>query len=103
MNHDTRPAGEKEFADSFISYMLRRYVKIEADLVDQLFNSSESSRAAVGERSALAGPLRNASGDDRHDTPTGQFCHEQVQEIGFIKYNGGLQINTSLLSAVLHE
>jgi CRP/FNR family transcriptional regulator, cyclic AMP receptor protein len=58
MNHDTRPAGEKEFADSFISYVLRRYVKIEADLVDQLFNSSESSRAAVGERSALAGPLR---------------------------------------------
>ena len=44
---------EKEFADRFISYMLKRNVKIEADLVDQLFNSCEKRLA----RAAVAGPL----------------------------------------------
>ena len=46
---------------------------------------------------------RNASRDDWHDAPRVNFFMNKFRKLGFIKYNGGLQINTSLLSVVLHE
>jgi hypothetical protein len=56
-------------------------------------------------------PANNASqtiagdvgGNDGDHAVAGEFVHEQIQELGFIHYNGGLQINTSPLSVALHE
>ncbi len=71
--------GEHEFSDRFIAYMLARNLRVEEDLIDQLFNSSEKRLA----RTLLLLARYGAPGrDDRLDTPTGQFFHEQVQEAG---------------------
>jgi CRP/FNR family transcriptional regulator, cyclic AMP receptor protein len=106
---------EHAFSDRFISYMLSRNIRIEEDLVDQLFNSSEKR---------LARTLLLLARYGREDTPQGvlpkisqemlaemvgttrsrvNFFMNKFRKLGFIKYNGGLQINTSLLSVVLHD
>jgi CRP/FNR family cyclic AMP-dependent transcriptional regulator len=106
---------EHEFSDRFISYMLTRNIRIEADLVDQLFNSTEKRLA----RALLL--LARYGQDDRPQRVLPKVSQETLAEtigttrsrvnlfmnkfkkMGFIKYNGGLQINSSLLSVVLHE
>jgi CRP-like cAMP-binding protein len=106
---------EHEFSDLFIAHMLTRNIRVEEDLVDQLFNSSEK-------RLARALLLLARYGKD--DQPHGMvpkvsqemlaemigttrsrvnFFMNKFRKMGFIKYNGGLQVNTSLLSVVLHE
>src|SRR5229473_5014875 len=85
---------EHEFSDRFIAYMLARNVRVEEDLIDQLFNSSEKRLAHSAAARALwcARPsskgasqsiARDAFGDDRHHAAPGQFFHEQIQETGF--------------------
>jgi CRP-like cAMP-binding protein len=106
---------EIEFSDRFITYMLRRNVQIEEDLIDQLFNSSEKRLA----RTLLL--LARYGKEDRPHTVLPKIPQETLAEMigttrsrvnffmnkfkrmGFIKYNGGLQINASLLSVVLHD
>ena len=106
---------EHEFSDRFIAYMLTRNVRIEADLVDQLFNSTEKRLA----RALLL--LARYGKDDQPQRVLPKVSQEILAEtigttrsrvnlfmnkfkkMGFIKYNGGLQINSSLLSVVLHE
>jgi CRP/FNR family cyclic AMP-dependent transcriptional regulator len=106
---------EHEFSDRFISYMLVRNIRIEADLVDQLFNSTEKRLA----RALLL--LARYGQDDQPQRVLPKVSQETLAEtigttrsrvnlfmnkfkkMGFIKYNGGLQINGSLLSVVLHE
>ena len=79
-------------ADRFITYVLARNIRIEEALVDQLFNSIEKRLArtllllarygkpeADGSRAAAHLP-DDARGHDRHDPPSGEFLHEQVQE-----------------------
>jgi len=106
---------EHAFSDRFISYMLSRNIRIEEDLVDQLFNSSEKRLA----RTLLL--LARYGKDDRPQRVLPKVPQEMLAEmvgttrsrvnffmnkfrkLGFIKYNGGLQINTSLLSVVLHD
>jgi len=103
------------FADRFLSHMLARNIRIEEDLVDQLFNSSEKRLAR-----AL---LLLARYGDQQDTPRVlpklsqevlaemigttrsrvNFFMNKFRKLGFIEYNGGLKINNSLLSVVLHE
>jgi CRP/FNR family cyclic AMP-dependent transcriptional regulator len=106
---------EHGLSDLFIKFMLARNIRIEADLVDQLFNSSEKR---------LARTLLLLARYGREDQPHGvlpkmsqetlaemigttrsrvNFFMNKFRKLGFIKYNGGLQINTSLLSVVLHE
>ncbi len=106
---------EHEFSDLFIAHMLTRNIRVEEDLVDQLFNSSEKR---------LARALLLLARYGKEDTPHGtlpkvsqemlaemigatrsrvNFFMNKFRKLGFIKYNGGLQINTSLLSVVLHE
>jgi hypothetical protein len=83
---------ESKLSDMFTAYLLGRNIRYEADLVDQLFSSSEKRLARI---SALAISLRQGrrprdcnpqdqSGDPRghggHNPVTGQFVHEQVQE-----------------------
>jgi len=104
-----------ELSDRFIAFMLARNVRIEEDLVDQLFNSSERRLARTllllaryGKEDEVHGVLPKVSqemlaamiGSTR---PRVNFFMNKFRKLGFIKYNGGLQINTSLLNVVLHE
>jgi CRP/FNR family transcriptional regulator, cyclic AMP receptor protein len=106
---------EHAFSDRFITYMLSRNIRIEEDLVDQLFNSSEKRLARTLLLLARYGKedkpqrllpkipqetLAEMIGTTR---PRVNFFMNKFRKLGFIKYNGGLQINTSLLSVVLHD
>ena len=109
---------EPDFSTRFIEFMLSRNIRIEEDLVDQLFNSSEKRLA----RTLLL--LARYSGVDRPHGVHGvlpklsqetlaemigttrsrvNFFMNKFRKLGFIEYNGGLKINTSLLSVVLHD
>ena len=94
--------------------MLTRNLRIEADLVDQLFNSSEKRLARTllllaryGEPQATADGAEdlsgNARGDDRATRSRVNFFMNKFRKLGLIEYNGGLKINDSLLSIVLHD
>jgi CRP-like cAMP-binding protein len=94
---------EPEFSELFMSYLLTRNSRIEEDLIDQLFNSSEKRLARLllllanfgKERHAGAdrGKVQsgNAGGNDRHDPITREFFHEQIPQVGFyrIQRNSG--------------
>jgi len=103
------------FSDRFLSHMLARNIRIEEDLVDQLFNSSEKRLARAllllaryGEREQAQrtlpklsqGLLAEMIGTTRSRV---NFFMNKFRKLGFIKYNGGIQINSSLLSVVLHD
>jgi CRP/FNR family cyclic AMP-dependent transcriptional regulator len=106
---------EHEFSDRFISFMLARNVRIEEDLVDQLFNSSEKRLARTllllaryGKEDKLQRVLPKVSQEmlaEMVGTTRSRvnFFMNKFRKLGFIKYNGGLQIDNSLLSIVLHE
>ena len=106
---------QHSLSDRFITFMLARNIRIEEDLIDQLFNSSEKR---------LARTLLLLARYGKEDQPHGlvpkvsqetlaemvgttrsrvNFFMNKFRKLGFIKYNGGLQINTSLLSVVLHD
>jgi CRP/FNR family cyclic AMP-dependent transcriptional regulator len=101
-------------SDRFIAHMLTRNMRIEADLVDQLFNSSEKRLARtllLLARYAHANPsstlpkisqetLAEMIGATRSRV---NFFMNKFRKLGFIEYNGGLKINSSLLSIVLHD
>ena len=104
-----------EFSERFMTHMLRRNIRIEEDLVDQLFNSSEKRLARVllllaryGTKEATQGKLAKISqatlaemvGTTR---PRVNFFMNKFRKMGFIEYNGGLKVNKSLLSVVLHD
>jgi len=106
---------EHAFSDLFVSYMLSRNIRIEEDLIDQLFNSSEKRLARTllllaryGKESQPQKMLPKVSqemlagmiGTTRSRV---SFFMNKFRKLGFIHYNGGLHINTSLLSVVLHE
>src|SRR5208282_5229116 len=107
--------GEHEFSDRFISYMLGRNIRIEEDLVDQLFNSSEKRLARTllllaryGKEDKPHAVLSKVSQEmlaEMIGTTRSRvnFFMNKFRKLGFIKYNGGLQINSSLLSVVLHD
>jgi CRP/FNR family cyclic AMP-dependent transcriptional regulator len=106
---------EPELSDRFRIHMLARNIRVEEDLVDQLFNSSEKRLARTLLLMARYGQA----------TKTQQVVHQLSQEtlaeivgttrsrvnffmnkfrdLGFIEYNGGLKVNSSLLSVVLHD
>jgi CRP/FNR family cyclic AMP-dependent transcriptional regulator len=106
---------EREFSDRFISYMLSRNIRTEEDLIDQLFNSSEKrlarallvlARYGMQEEPQQMLPkvsqemLAEMIGTTR--TRVNYFM-TRFRKLGFIGYDGGLHINPSLLSVVLHE
>jgi CRP/FNR family transcriptional regulator, cyclic AMP receptor protein len=105
---------EPAFSDRFISHMLTRNMRIEADLVDQLFNSSEKRLARtllLLARYGGANPqqklpkisqetLAEMIGATRSRV---NFFMNKFRKLGLIEYNGGLKINSSLLSIVLHD
>jgi len=106
---------EHAFSDRFISHMLSRNIQIEQNLVDQFFSFSEKRLARTLLLLARYGKegrpqrvlpkisqqtLAEMVGTTR---PRVSFFMNKFRKLGFIKYNGGLQINTSLLSVVLHD
>ena len=105
---------EPAFSDRFIAYMLTRNMRIEADLVDQLFNSSEKRLARtllLLARYGQANPQRTLPkisqetlaemiGATRSRV---NFFMNKFRKLGLIEYNGGLKINSALLSIVLHD
>jgi CRP/FNR family transcriptional regulator, cyclic AMP receptor protein len=103
------------FSDRFIGYMLSRNIRIEEDLVDQLFNSSEKRLARTllllaryGKEVEPHGMLPRLSQEmlaEMIGTTRSRvnFFMNKFRKLGFIEYNGGLKINTSLLNVVLHD
>jgi CRP/FNR family cyclic AMP-dependent transcriptional regulator len=106
---------EHALSDRFISYMLARNMRLEEDLVDQLFNSSEKRLARSLLLLARYGKqnhpeklvakvsqevLAEMIGTTRSRV---NFFMNKFKKLGFVHYNGGLHINNSLLSVVLHE
>ena len=106
---------EHAFSDRFISYMLSRNIRVEEDLVDQLFNSSEKRLARTLLLLARYGKedkpqkmipkvsqemLAEMVGTTRSRV---NFFMNKFRKLGFIKYNGGLHVDSSLLSVVLHD
>jgi CRP-like cAMP-binding protein len=106
---------EHAFSDRFLGYMLSRNIRIEEDLVDQLFNSSEKRLARTllllaqyGKQGQPEKRLPNVSQETLAQmigTTRGRvnFFMNKFEKLGFIKYNGGIHIDSSLLSVVLHE
>jgi CRP/FNR family cyclic AMP-dependent transcriptional regulator len=106
---------EHALSDRFVSYMLSRNIRIEEDLIDQLFNSSEKRLARAllllaryGEEAQPQRMLPKVSqemlagmiGTTRSRV---SFFMNKFKKLGFIHYNGGLQVHNSLLSVVLHD
>ena len=105
---------EAAFSDRFIAYMLARNIRIEADLVDHLFNSSEKRLARTLLLLARYGEthpsrtlpkisqetLAEMIGATRSRV---NFFMNKFRKLGLIEYNGGLKVNSSLLSVVLHD
>jgi len=102
-------------SDRFISFMLVRNIRIEEDLIDQLFNSSEKRLARTllllaryGKEGQPHGLLPKVSQETLAEMigttrSRVNFFMNKFKKLGFIKYNGGIEINTSLLSVVLHD
>ena len=106
---------EPAFAELFIAHLLDRTIRVEADLVDQLFNSSEKRLAR------LLLLLANFGKEDNPEPIIAKISQETLAEmigttrsrvsffmnkfrkLGFIHYNGGIQVHSSLLNLVLHE
>src|SRR6202048_3618086 len=106
---------EPEFSELFMSYLLTRNSRIEEDLIDQLFNSSEKRLAR------LLLLLANFGKEGRPEPIVGTFSQETLAEmigttrsrvsffmnkfrkLGFIEYNGKLEVHNSLLNAVLRD
>jgi CRP-like cAMP-binding protein len=106
---------EHEFSDRFITYMLTRNIRIEADLVDQLFNSTEKRLARAllllaryGKEDQPQRILPTVSQETLAQTigttrSRVNFFMNKFKKLGFINYKSGLQINSSLMSVVLHD
>ena len=104
-----------EFSDRFIAHMLTRNIRIEEDLVDQLFNSSEKRLARTllllaryGKEEPTPRVLPKLSQETLAEMvgttrSRVNFFMNKFRKLGLIEYNGGLKVNSSLLSIVLHD
>jgi CRP/FNR family transcriptional regulator, cyclic AMP receptor protein len=106
---------EPTFSERFIAYMLARNIRVEADLVDHLFNSSEKRLARTllllarfGDREGPVQRIPKISQETLAEMvgttrSRVNFFMNKFRDLGFIEYNGDLKVNTSLLSVVLHD
>jgi CRP/FNR family cyclic AMP-dependent transcriptional regulator len=108
--------GEHEFSDRFITFMLERNIRIENDLVDQLFNSSEKRLARTllllaryGARGQPQKMIPGVSQEMLAETigttrSRVNFFMNKFRKLGFVRYkNGEIHVNNSLLGIVLHD
>ena len=106
---------EHELSDHFIRYMLAHNIRVEEDLIDQLFNSSEKRLARTllllaryGKQGQPVRTLPKVSQETLAEMigttrSRVNFFMNKFRKLGFIEYNGEIKVNKSLLSVVLHE
>ena len=106
---------EPAFAEALLSYSLTRAARIEEDLIDQLFNSSEKRLARAllmlanfgkeGKPEVVIPKVSQATLAEMIGTtrPRVSFFMNKFRRLGFIKYNGTLEVHSSLLNVVLHD
>jgi CRP-like cAMP-binding protein len=106
---------EHEFSDLFVAYLLARNIRYEEDLVDQLFNSSEKRLARIllllahfgkeGKPEPVVPKISQEMLAEMIGTTRSRvsFFMNRFRELGFIHYNGGLQVHSSLLHVILHD
>jgi len=106
---------EHAFSDLFLAFLLGRSMRTQADLVDQLFNSSEKRLARIllllaefgkpGERETLIPPITQETLAEMIGTTRSRvsFFMNRFRKLGFITCNGRIQVHKSLLNVVLHD
>ena len=106
---------EHTFSDLFLQFLLSRSIRTQADLVDQLFNSSEKRLARLlllmaefgkpGEPETLIPKISQESLAEMIGTTRSRvsFFMNKFRKLGFIEYNGGIEVHSSLLNVVLHD
>ena len=106
---------QPKFSELFISYLVARNVRVEADLVDQLFNSSEKRLARLlllmanfgkeGRPEPVLAKISQTTLAEMIGTTRSRvsFFMNKFRKLGFIDYNGDLQVHNSLLNVILHD
>jgi CRP-like cAMP-binding protein len=106
---------EHAFSDFFLKFMLARGIRIQADLIDQLFNSSERRLARIlllmadygkpGEPETLIPPVTQETLAEMIGTTRSRvsFFMNRFRKMGYIEYKGRIRVHKSLLNVVLHE
>ena len=106
---------EPAFSEMFISYLLERAIRVEADLVDQLFNSSEKRLARLllllanfGQEASPEPMIAKISQETLAQMIGTTRARVSVfmnkfRRLGFIEYNGGIEVHSSLLNVILHD
>jgi CRP-like cAMP-binding protein len=106
---------EHSFSDLFLSFLLARSMRIQADLVDQLFNSSEKRLARIlllmaefgkpGEPETLIPQITQETLAEMIGTTRSRvsFFMNRFRKLGFIEYNGRIRVHKSLLNVILHD
>ena len=106
---------EPKFSELFMAYLLTRNSRIEEDLIDQLFNSSERRLARLllllanfgkeGSPQPISPNISQATLAEMVGTTRSRVSHfmNKFRKLGLISYNGHIEVHSSLLSAVLHE
>jgi CRP/FNR family transcriptional regulator, cyclic AMP receptor protein len=106
---------EHAFSDLFLKFMLARSLRTQADLVDQLFNSSEKRLARIlllmaefgkpGEPETLIPPITQETLAEMIGTTRSRvsFFMNRFRKLGFVDYNGRIRVHKSLLNVVLHD
>ena len=103
------------FSEVFTTYLLSRNIRMEEDLVDQLFNSSERRLARIllllanfgkeGRPEAVVPKISQETLAEMVGTTRSRISHfmNKFRKLGFVAYNGGLEVHSSLLHVVLHD
>ena len=103
------------FSERFVTHLLTRNIRVEADLVDQLFNSSEKRLARLllllanfgkeGKPEPILAKITQETLAEMIGTTRSRvsFFMNKFRKLGFIKYNGHIEVHSSLLNAVLHD
>jgi CRP/FNR family transcriptional regulator, cyclic AMP receptor protein len=106
---------EHDFSDLFLKFLLARSMRIQADIVDHLFNSSEKRLARIlllmaefgkpGEPEQFIPKISQETLADMIGTTRSRvsFFMNRFRELGFIEYNGRIRVHKSLLNVVLHD
>ncbi len=106
---------EHSFSDMFLKFLLERSMKTQADLVDQLFNSSEKRLARIlllmadfgqpGEPESMIPKISQEMLAEMIGTTRSRvsFFMNRFRKLGFIEYNGDIKVHKSLLNVVLHD
>ena len=106
---------QSNFSELFTAHLLARMIRVEEDLVDQLFNSSEKRLARAllllanfgkdGKQEPVIAKVSQETLADMIGTTRSRVSHfmNKFRQLGYVDYNGDLEVHSSLLDAVLHE